>query len=121
MNAIQSAAQEQLNKLKAECVRRLEEQKKELQAKQNEMGDLGFSAMPMMDPFAGLGTGSTPPVTPSADAETAESALEDFGDLAELKTVAVPEVVVPEVAAPVVDTSAMDELRAVGATGEGDG
>lgn len=66
MNAIQSAAQEQLNKLKAECVRRLEEQKKELQAKQNEMGDLGFSAMPMMDPFAGLGTGSTPPVTPSA-------------------------------------------------------
>ena len=37
------------------------------------------------------------------------------------ETVAVPEVVVPEVAAPVVDTSAMDELRAVGATGEGDG
>lgn len=114
LNQVQIAAQEQLNKLKEECVRRLEQQKKELESKQAAMPDLGFSAAVMMDPFAGI-TGTTPSSSPQPDAESSVNSFEDFGELGDFKSIPIPEVTVPEVTMPevTVDTSALDSLRAV--------
>ena len=115
LNQVQTAAQEQLNKLKEECIRRLEQQKKELESKQATMPDLGFSAAVMIDPFAGIPTGTTPSSSPQPEPESVGNALEDFGDLGDFKSIPIPEVTVPEVTIPevTVDTSALDSLRAV--------
>ena len=79
------------------------------------MPDLGFSAAVMMDPFAGIPTGTTPSSSPQPEPESVGNALEDFGDLGDFKSIPIPEVTVPEVTIPevTVDTSALDSLRAV--------